>query len=194
MQKKIFLQLFLLLSIFIILIFFFKTYFTSKNIKNDLTVNENLNSLKNDDTKNIIHNLRYFVTSLNNNEYIITSKFGELSHKQPNIINMKNVKGTINYTNSLSLIITSDNAIYNKVSQDTHFFNNVLVLYGEHKIKSNDLNLKFKNNFATISNDVIYNNLNTKLEADKIYIDLITKNIKISTNTDSKKIKISNIN
>ena len=118
MQKKIFLQLFLLLSIFIILIFFFKTYFTSKNIKNDLTVNENLNSLKNDDTKNIIHNLRYFVTSLNNNEYIITSKFGELSHKQPNIINMKNVKGTINllefakHHNIKQFVFASSSSVY----------------------------------------------------------------------------------
>tara|TARA_B100000795_G_C22754632_1_gene420956 strand:- start:266 stop:850 length:585 start_codon:yes stop_codon:yes gene_type:complete len=194
MQKKKFLQLFLLSSIFIILVFFYKTYFVSKDTKNNLTIIEKSNNLKDDDIKNIIHNLKYFATSLDNNEYIITSKFGELSHKRPNIINMKNVTGTINYTNSLSLIITSDNATYNKINQDTHFFNNVFVIYGEHNIESKNLNLKFEENFVTITNDVIYNNLNTKLEADKIYIDLTTKDIKISTNNVSKKIRISNTN
>ena len=194
MQKKKFLQLFLLSSIFIILVFFYKTYFVSKDTKNNLTIIEKSNNLKDDDIKNIIHNLKYFATSLDNNEYIITSKFGELSHKRPNIINMKNVTGTINYTNSLSLIITSDNATYNKINQDTHFFNNVFVIYGEHNIESKNLNLKFEENFVTITNDVIYNNLNTKLEADKIYIDLTTKDIKISTNNISKKIRISNTN
>ena len=194
MQKKKFLQLFLLSSIFIILVFFYKTYFVSKDTKNNLTIIEKSNNLKDDDIKNIIHNLKYFATSLDNNEYIITSKFGELSHKRPNIINMKNVTGTINYTNSLSLIITSDNATYNKINQDTHFFNNVFVIYGEHNIESKNLNLKFEENFVTITNDVDYNNLNTKLEADKIYIDLTTKDIKISTNNISKKIRISNTN
>ena len=194
MQKKKFLQLFLLSSIFIILVFFYKSYFVSKDTKSNLTIIKNSNNLKDDDIKNIIHNLKYFATSLDNNEYIITSKFGELSHKRPNIINMKNVTGTINYTNSLSLIITSDNATYNKINQDTHFFNNVFVIYGEHNIESKNLNLKFEENFVTITNDVIYNNLNTKLEADKIYIDLTTKDIKISTNNVSKKIRISNTN
>jgi len=194
MQKKKFLQLFLLSSIFIILVFFYKSYFVSKDTKSNLTTIENSNNLKDDDIKNIIHNLKYFATSLDNNEYIITSKFGELSHKRPNIINMKNVTGTINYTNSLSLIITSDNATYNKINQDTHFFNNVFVIYGEHNIESKNLNLKFEENFVTITNDVVYNNLNTKLEADKIYIDLTTKDIKISTNNVSKKIRISNTN
>ena len=194
MQKKKFLQLFLLSSIFIILVFFYKSYFVSKDTKSNLTIIKNSNNLKDDDIKNIIHNLKYFATSLDNNEYIITSKFGELSHKRPNIINMKNVTGTINYTNSLSLIITSDNATYNKINQDTHFFNNVFVIYGEHNIESKNLNLKFEENFVTITNDVVYNNLNTKLEADKIYIDLTTKDIKISTNNISKKIRISNTN
>ena len=194
MQKKKFLQLFLLSSIFIILVFFYKTYFVSKDTKNNLTIIEKSNNLKDDDIKNIIHNLKYFATSLDNNEYIITSKFGELSHKRPDLINMKNVTGSINYTNSLSLIITSDNATYNKINQDTHFFNNVFVIYGEHNIESKNLNLKFEENFVTITNDVIYNNLNTKLEADKIYIDLTTKDIKISTNNISKKIRISNTN
>ena len=194
MQKKKFLQLFLLSSIFIILVFFYKSYFVSKDTKSNLTIIKNSNNLKDDDIKNIIHNLKYFATSLDNNEYIITSKFGELSHKRPDLINMKNVTGSINYTNSLSLIITSDNATYNKINQDTHFFNNVFVIYGEHNIESKNLNLKFEENFVTITNDVIYNNLNTKLEADKIYIDLTTKDIKISTNNVSKKIRISNTN
>ena len=47
---------------------------------------------------------------------------------------------------------------------------------------------------ATITNNVIYKNLNTKMFADKIEINLITKNSKIFMNSGSKKVKIVRIN
>ena len=52
------------------------------------------------------------------------------------------------------------------------------------------MNLLFNQNLATISNNVIYKNLNTELFADKIEIDLITKNSKIFMKNNSKKVKI----
>ena len=42
----------------------------------------------------------------------------------------------------------------------------------------------------TISKNIIYKNLDTKLEADKIEIDLLTKNTKIFMDDKSKKIKL----
>lgn len=194
MQKKTFLQLILIFSIFIILGIFFKIYFLNKTDTKNLKKEKKILILKDNKVDNLIHNLKYTSIDENNNEYFIKSKLGKLSEDQPEIIDMSGVKATIRYTNLISLIVTSDNAIYNKITQDTHFFNNVLIVYGEHNIKSNDLNLEFKNHLATISKNIIYNNLNTKLEADKIEIDLITKNIKISMNNSLKKIRILNTN
>ena len=69
-----------------------------------------------------------------------------------------------------------------------------MVTYNDHFISSDKLDLIFEKNLATISNNIIYKNLNTKLQADKVEIDLITKNSKIFMNDKTKKIKIMSIN
>ena len=107
---------------------------------------------------------------------------------------MKDVMATINSNNLNSIKISSDNAIYNSVNYHTNFYNNVLMTYEEHNITSNNLDLLFEKNLVTITNDVVYNNLNTKLIADKIEIDLITKNSKIFMSKSSDKVKIVSIN
>ena len=56
------------------------------------------------------------------------------------------------------------------------------------------LDLFFGNNLATLTNNITYKNLNTTLQADKIEIDLITKNSKIFMKNKNKKVKIININ
>ena len=107
---------------------------------------------------------------------------------------MTNVVATINMKNSKPITISSDTAIFNNVNYDTNFSKNVFVTYEEHIITSDNLDLIFEKNLATISKNIIYKNLNTVLEADKVEIDLITKNSKIFMNDKSKKVKIFNIN
>jgi hypothetical protein len=195
MQKKTILQLFLLIVVLIISIIFFKTYFGNKSNDNSL-ININENKKKTSDQKkgNIIHNLKYVSSDKNGNNYIITSKNGELNEDKPEIILMTNVVATINMKNSKPITISSDTAIFNNVNYDTNFSKNVFVTYEEHIITSDNLDLIFEKNLATISKNIIYKNLNTVLEADKVEIDLITKNSKIFMNDKSKKVKIFNIN
>ena len=124
----------------------------------------------------------------------MTSKKGEFDNKNTNIILMENVEATIRSLNSDPIIIYSDNALYNKFNYDTNFYKNVMVSYGIHKITSDNLDLIFEKNLLTITNNVIYKNLNTKLEADKIEVDLITKNSKVFMNDKSKKVNIIKLN
>ena len=141
-----------------------------------------------------MHNIKYVSSDSEGNNYVITSKYGELKEDEPGLIFMKNVVATIN-SNSLNPIkISSDNAVYNSVNYHTNFYNNVLMTYEKHNITSNNLDLLFEKNLVTITNDVVYNNLNTKLIADKIEIDLITKNSKIFMNKSSDKVKVVSIN
>ena len=195
MQKKTILQLFLLIVVLIISIIFFKTYFGNKSNDNSLiNINENKKKTSDQKKSNIIHNLKYVSSDKNGNNYIITSKNGELNEDKPEIILMTNVVATINMKNSKPITISSDTAIFNNVNYDTNFFKNVFVTYEEHIITSDNLDLIFEKNLATISKNIIYKNLNTVLEADKVEIDLITKNSKIFMNDKSKKVKIFNIN
>ena len=195
MQKKTILQLFLLIVILIISIIFFKTYFGNKSNDNSLNnINENKKKTSDQKKSNIIHNLKYVSSDKNGNNYIITSKNGELNEDKPEIILMTNVVATINMKNSKPITISSDTAIFNNVNYDTNFSKNVFVTYEEQIITSDNLDLIFEKNLATISKNIIYKNLNTVLEADKVEIDLITKNSKIFMNDKSKKVKIFNIN
>jgi len=194
MHQKTLIQLLLLLSVLVISFIFYKTYFSKKNIvskKIDI-IEDKKKQFK---TKsNLIENIKYTSVDKEGNGYIITSKTGELDYNQPELILMKNVIATINLHNSVPIIISADNAIYNNINYDTNFYENVVVTYNDHFISSDNLDLIFEKNLATISNNIIYKNLNTKLQADKVEIDLITKNSKIFMDDKTKKIKIMSIN
>ncbi len=66
--------------------------------------------------------------------------------------------------------------------------------YNMHIINSDNLDLMFEKNLVVLSNNIIYKNLNTKLEADKVEVNLITKKSKIFMNNISDTVKIININ
>jgi hypothetical protein len=192
MNKKTYLQFFLFAIIIILTYSFYKTYFNqepiskvSKNIK-DESVSEN--------KSNMIHSIEYNTKDEEGNSYIIKSKKGEFNLEDIDIILMKDVTAVITMTNSTPIKIYSDNAIYNKSNYNTNFYDNVLVNYMVHNIASDNLDLLLKKNLATFSNNIIYKNLNTELEADKIEIDLITKKSKIFMDNKSKKVKIIKLN
>ena len=198
MNKKIFIQLFLLLIILIISIIFIKTYFLSnkkitileKNITNLNTKDKSRENVQ----SNILHNIKYVSKDKFGNGYVIISDLGELSNDQPELISMTNVTATIDLNNSTPIKISAAKAIYNSINYDTKFYENVLVTYDEHIIKSDNLDLDFEKSLATVSNNIIYKNLNTKLQADKVVIDLNTKNSRIFMNNKLDKVNIVKIN
>ena len=194
MQKKTTVQLILILTILIIFIVFYKKYFYKQKTLNNVPKNfVKKDSTVNKTKSNLIHNIRYTSSDEGGNYYVIESKFGELDTDKPELILMKKVKAKINFEDFTSIIILADNAIYNNLSYNTNFYDNVIITYTDHIIVANNFDLNFDKNLGTISSDIIYKNLNTKLEADKIEIDLTTKNSKIYMNKKKKKIKITNI-
>ncbi len=194
MQKKLFLQIFLLLIILLISITFFRVYFgnniTDKPLDNNKIKSDNLPKQE----SNLIYNIQYLSEDKEGNSYIINSKFGEVDSDKQEIVYLKKVTATISLKNSELINIYADNAVYNNINYNTNFYENVSVVYSEHHITSDNLDLDFKKNLATIFNNISYKNLNTKLQADKIEIDLITKNSKIFMFNKSEKVKIVSIN
>jgi lipopolysaccharide export system protein LptA len=191
MQKKIIIQVFLFLLIIIISVIFFKFYFKPTEL-----TKKNNSKINNSDTNqnNLMSNIKYVAADKIGNEYIVQSKLAEFDPNQPNLILMEEVKGVIQFTNSSPISISSDKAIYNKLNHDTKFFENVLAVYDDHKISSQNLELFFDRNLASISKKIIYKNLNTELRADRIEIDLVTKNSKILMDKKTKKVKVITLN
>ena len=107
---------------------------------------------------------------------------------------MENVFAEIILGGSEPISIYSDFALYDNINYDTNFYDNVKLDHVFHKITSEKIDLAFKDNLVFISNNVIYKNLDTKLIADEVRIDLLTKDIKIFMNEKNKKIRIEKKN
>ena len=189
MNKKILIQLFLFSLFLFLSIFSYYKYFNkeSQNVKKTIP-DKNLPT-KNIET-NLITDLRYFSIDDEGNKYEITSELGEISADNPDIILMTNVIATIRIYNSDPIIITSNSAKYNIKNYDTNFKENVLVKHFDNKLNAENLDLSFQSNLMLVYNNIIYQNPDTKLFADKLEIDLITKDSKIIMNDKKSKIKI----
>ena len=191
MQKKLLLQFFLFTIILTMIFFFYKIYFADKELDISAETNSDQKISKNKRDSNIIYNIEYVAQDNDGNNYIVKSKYGELKNDQSNLIILKKVLATINIQNSPSIEIASDGANYNSINYDTEFYGNVTLTYVDHTITSDNLDLYFQKNLAYFSDNVVYKNLNNSIQADKIEIDLITKNSKIYMNNTFKKIKVT---
>ena len=139
---------------------------------------------------NLITDLRYFSVDDKGNHYEITSESGEIGSDNSDIILMTSVKAIIRIYNSDPIVITSNFAKYNVKNYDTNFKENVLVKHVDNKLNAENLDLSFQSNLMLMYNNIIYQNPDTKLLADKLEIDLITQDSKIIMNDKKSKIKI----
>ena len=159
----------------------------SQNVEKTM-LDKNL-ATKNIET-NLITDLKYFSIDDKGNKYEITSEFGEMGTDNSDIILMTNVKAKIEIFNSEPIIITANFAKYNIKNYDTNFKEDVLVKHVDNRLNGENLDLSFQSNLMLMYNNIVYQNLDTKLIADKLEIDLITKDSKIIMNDKESKIKI----
>ena len=188
-MNKRYIQLFLIFLLILISFFFYKKYFykdyidekQEKGGKEILIENEN----------NLIKNLRYDVKFDNNTQYSITAELSEIFYKDNiEFVRMQTVFAKFVDEENVSIVIVSDNAIYNNSNYNTKFSNNVNITYLDNEITSQNLDLNFEENVVTIYNGVIYEGLQGLLKADNVTIDLITKEINVFMNDSKNKVKI----
>ena len=77
--------------------------------------------------------------------------------------------------------------VYSAHLRVPNFKQNVLVKHVDNKLNAENLDLSFQNNLMSIYNNIVYQNLDSKLLADKLEVDLITKDAKIIMNDTEKK-------
>ena len=203
MWKKISIQLILISIVFFSTFFVYKFYFKIKdNIKIDQSdivqnnssddINNNKSNIDIDNQNNLIKNLSYFSKDNLGNEYIIESKYSEINLNNVDIISMESVSAKIIMANSKPIYVTSNFAKYNNENYETTFTDNVLIVYLDNKIRCEKFHISIKNNFANVTDNVIYENPKGKIIADTIEIDLITKNSKIFMIDKNKKVMVLN--
>ena len=194
MYKKIIIQFLLLVVLFGIILSVFFLYFNKeKNQKEtSLKTSKILNSEIDNETKTLIKDINYSFSDPSGNNYELFAELGEVDIKNSDKMFMTNVKALIHLKNSPPIKIVSKYANYNKIDHETNFFQNVELTHLVHKATSENLDISFNNNKALMYRNIIYNKPGTQLTADRLEIDLITKNTKIFMDKKSGKIKIIN--
>ena len=195
MNKKTTIQILL-----IFLIFLFSTLFYLKYFKNSQKISENIPKeeqqiiTSQNDSSTYIDNVNYISSDTRGNRYQITAEQAEIKVIDPDVMLLENVVAYIFNKDSDTTMITSNFGVYNSKNYDTVFSENVIILYPGHKITGEYLDLSFLKNLGTISKDVIYKGEKTSLFADKIEINLTTKDTKIFMDDKNKKVLVKGTN
>ena len=174
---------------FLIIIFLFYDKYFLSNKEPSITQNTNDNFKDLGIKSNLIQDIKYETIDNNGNKYFIYSKYGEANINNPDIILMKNVFARVEIFEKDTIYINSLSAKYNIINYETNFDNDVKLKYLNHTIFAENMDLSFQKNFVWLYTNVIYKDFDYNLFADKIEIDLITKNSKIYTD-NGKKVKI----
>ena len=189
MRYKTLFQVFLIfLALLISSIFYFK-YFNKSNTSKIVNVGEKKID-KNDKTiGNTVKDILYESIDSEGNNYVINSDFGTFSDKNQEEILMTNVTATIIFKNGNQVDLKSRRAKYNTINSNTNFFDNVYLKFLNHSINSDNIDVLFTDSKLEAYNNLVYRNSDINLIADKVELDLLTKDSKIFM-FDNSKVKI----
>jgi lipopolysaccharide export system protein LptC len=190
MNKKTGLQVAMVLLIIIISLWFYLKYFTKnfEDVKQATVIekkNENQNS-----TSTYIDDINYVTTDAKGNKYQITAKQAEIKVENSDVMFLRDVVAFIFIKDSDTVKITSNFGKYNSIDYGTIFSENVIVIYPGHKITGEYLDFSFVSNLGTFTTNVFYTGEKTNIFADKIEMNLTTKDTKIFMNNTGKKVLI----
>ena len=190
MNKKTVIQVVMVFLIILISLSFYLKYF-NKNLKDNAVVEKI--ALNQNSSSTYIDNINYISSDARGNKYQITAQEAEIGIEDPDIMFLKNVIAYVFIKDSDMVKITSDFGKYNSKNYDTIFSKNVIIIYPSHTITGEYLDFSFLDNLGTISTNVFYTGDKTNLFADKIEINLTTKDTKIFMNDNIKKVLIEGV-
>ena len=194
MKLKVVFQTILLGSILVILIAFYYIFLLKKKDE-PLATNKDTIILDNKVANELI-NIEYNSIDSDGNTFYINAEKAIIEFKDESGINNENevkldgVVSVINLKNKGIINIYSDYAIYDKLSHNTLFYDNVKMDYLGNSISSQNLDLIFSEKISRIYNNVVYTNNKINLNTDKVLIDMLSGDIKLEMNNKNEKVKL----
>jgi LPS export ABC transporter protein LptC len=190
MNKKTVIQIILIFLIFLISLSFYLKYFSNNSkVLKDTPLEEKIAANQNN-TSTYIDNIDYVSFDAKGNKYQVIAEQAEIKIENSDVMFLTNVIAYIFIKDSDTVKITSNFGEYNSKNYDTIFSENVIVIYPGHKITGEYLDFSFLKNLGTMSTNVVYNGEKTNLFADKLEMNLSTKDTKIFMNDASEKVLI----
>ena len=193
MDKKTYIQISLITLILFIISYVYFDYFKSSEEKSFKNLSDNSEKKIVKESEDLITKMSYFSEDNKGNRYEIFSEYGVISPEKLNLIFMDKVKAFVYLSNGEKILISSNKAKYNDNNNDTTFSGSVEMIYEEHSVKSDFLDLSFNNQTALLYDNVKYKNNLSKLNADKILVDFLNMNTKIQMNDDKSNVFVKSV-
>ena len=190
MNKKTLLQVLLVFLIILISLGFYFKYFNKSSKISDQNKNTEIVDSDQNNSSTYIRNIDYNSYDAKGNRYQITAELSEIKVENSDMMFLTNVIAYVFIKDSDTVKITSNFGKYNSKNYDSIFSENVIVIYPDHKITGEYLDFSFLDNLGIMSINVVYNGDNANLFADKIEMDLKTKDMKIFMDDANKKVLI----
>ena len=190
MNKKTLLQVLLVFLIILISLGFYFKYFNKSSKISDQNKNTEIVDGDHNNSSTYIRNIDYNSYDAKGNRYQITAELSEIKVENSDMMFLTNVIAYVFIKDSDTVKITSNFGKYNSKNYDSIFSENVIVIYPGHKITGEYLDFSFLDNLGIMSIDVVYNGDKANLFADKIEMDLKTKDMKIFMDDANKKVLI----
>ena len=198
MKKKTIFQIIIFLIILILSTFVYYKYLKiekidkkiddSESILKDEKVNDS--ELVQESDKNIIENIKYFKEDIYGNKFTLKAKKGEITQNESKFVILSDVNGVISLKNKSEILIYSKFAKYDSINFNTEFYTDVKASYENNVVRSENLDLFFKDNYGEMYNNIEFYNNDSKVLADKIFFDLANGDIKINMYNDNNKVSI----
>ena len=191
-NKKIFSQLSLVLTAFI-LIFFIYFYGSDKenlNIETDKDSKIISEDTSTSEKTNIFEDVEYKGVDQNGNKFVVKSEFSQFKIDKPEIINMENIVCYFYFKDGTILEIRSKSGMMNNLTYDLQFRNNVEMYYLDSILFSEKADYKNSESNLLVEENVIGKASRGNISADKLNFDIIDKKLTISMYNDLDRVNV----
>ena len=161
---------------------------TAQELKKE--VDDNMINNKENANGNVFYNIEYSGLDLAGNRYILKSKSAINNSLDSDLIDMTGVTAVFYFKDGTILKIKSNFGEYNNSTLDINFKSDIKAEYGESTLEAQYAEYSNSQGFLTVTDNVIVNDVQGNLVADKLLFDIKSQILEIETFND-KRIRVN---
>ena len=161
---------------------------TAQELKKE--VDDNMVNNKENANGNVLYNIEYSGLDLAGNRYILKSKSAINNSLDSDLIDMTGVTAVFYFKDGTILKIKSNFGEYNNSTLDINFKSDIKAEYGESTLEAQYAEYSNSQGFLTVTDNVIVNDVQGNLVADKLLFDIKSQILEIETFND-KRIRVN---
>tara|TARA_X000000950_G_scaffold50451_1_gene59357 strand:- start:530 stop:1132 length:603 start_codon:yes stop_codon:yes gene_type:complete len=189
-RKKNLLTAQLILFALGILIIFF-TYYNREQTSQIITLEnkkkiDNTLTTQDENDGDIFYNIQYSGIDLSGNRYILNAKEAINNNTDPELVAMKFVEVNFYFKDDTVLNVLSDKGVYNNITLDMLFENNVRAYYEGSELIADKANFSNLNSYLEVSENVTVTDKRGVVAADKLLFDIKKQQLDIISFNNNK--------